>query len=104
MKNAPLNPVEIVKRQALLYQTSLGFIGDFGVFQSRVNNTTALLPNLGRLSLALIFAGSVVLQPIQRSISLLLERVVESGKPIFTLLFGGTAAVAKAIQEIVKSL
>jgi hypothetical protein len=31
-------------------------------------------------------------------------RIIESDKPIFTLLFSGTAALAKAIQEIIKVL
>jgi hypothetical protein len=51
-----------------------------------------------------IFILSFFLKPVQVPIMTLWARVIESDKPVFTLLFGGTAALAKAIQEISKTL
>ena len=60
------------------------------------------LTNLGRLSLALIFLLSFLLRPIRVPVLIVLARIVESDKPVFTILFGGVAAAAKSIQEITK--
>jgi hypothetical protein len=65
---------------------------------------TALLAYMIRLSILIIFMASLLLKPAQRPIMTLWARVIESDKPVFTLLFGGTAALAKAIQEIIKIL
>ena len=59
---------------------------------------------MGRLLLALIFACSFLLRPIQRPISTLWARIVESDKPVFTLLFGGAAFLAETIQKIAENL
>ena len=64
----------------------------------------SLLPILIRLSIMIIFVGSFFLRPLQNPIMIVWARVIESDKPVFILLFGGTAALAKAIQEIWKIL
>jgi hypothetical protein len=69
-----------------------------------LSGLTNLIPNLIRLLITVVFLGSLFLQTLQRPIMTLWARVIESDKPVFTLLFGGTAAVAKAIQEISKAL
>jgi hypothetical protein len=51
-----------------------------------------------------LFVGLFSLTIIQRPIMVLWARAVESDKPIFTLLFTGLAALAKAIQEIANIL
>jgi hypothetical protein len=51
-----------------------------------------------------IFIVSFLLKPLKNPIMTLWARVIESDKPVFTLLFGRTAALAKAIQEISKIL
>jgi hypothetical protein len=49
-----------------------------------------------------IFILSFFLKPLQNAIMTLWARVIESDKHVFTLVFGGTAALANAIQEIIK--
>jgi hypothetical protein len=60
--------------------------------------------NFGRLGLAALFVGSYLLKPLHRAISSLWARVVESDNPIFTLLFSGGAAAAKAIEAIIQAV
>jgi hypothetical protein len=78
--------------------------GSFDEFMWRYSNLVNLIPNLVRFSIMAIFILSYLLQPLQRPIMILWARVIESDKPVFTLVFGGTAALAKAIQEIIKIL
>jgi hypothetical protein len=58
----------------------------------------------GRLSVTALFAGSYLAKPLHLAVSTLWLRVIESDKPVFTLLFGGAAAVAQGIEAIVKAL
>ena len=60
--------------------------------------------NFGRLGLGALFVGSYLLKPLHLAISSLWARVIESDKPIFTLLFGGGAVAAKAIEVIIQAL
>jgi hypothetical protein len=72
-------------------------------FMFHLSALTNVLPSLIRLSIMTIFILSFFLKPLQNAIMTLWARVIESDKPVFTLVFGGAAALAKAIQEIVKS-
>jgi hypothetical protein len=63
-----------------------------------------IFTNGGRFGLAVLFVGSYLLKPLHRTISTLWARVVESENPIFTLLLGGGAAVAKAIEVVIHAL
>jgi hypothetical protein len=72
------------------------------IFMEHLAALSNLIPNLVRLAITLIFVSSFLLHPFQRPIMTLWARVIESDKPVFTLVFGGAAALAKAIQEIVK--
>jgi hypothetical protein len=63
-----------------------------------------LLPNLTRLSISVIFVASFFLRPLQRPIMTLWARIIESDKPVFTVVFGGGATLIKAIHEIASSL
>lgn len=59
--------------------------------------------NLLRLLLATVFLGSFLVKPILMDpLSLLWRRVVESDRPIFTLVFGGIAGFATAVNELMK--
>jgi hypothetical protein len=51
-----------------------------------------------------MFILSFLLKPLQIPIMTLWARVIESDKPVFTLLFGGIATIVKAVQEISKVL
>jgi hypothetical protein len=62
------------------------------------------IPNFGRLALAAIFVSSYMLKPLHKVISVLWARIVESDKPIFTILFGGGAAAAKAVEAVIQAL
>ena len=64
-----------------------------------------LLVSLFRLVLSMIFVGSFLLRPlIMHPVSLVWARIVESEKPVFTVIFGGAAAFATAISEAAKHL
>jgi hypothetical protein len=69
-----------------------------------VSSFVEVLPSLIRFFLMALFVGLFSLTIIQRPIMVLWARAVESDKPIFTLLFTGLAALAKAIQEIANIL
>ena len=88
-------------------------------FWPSVSLMVGLLPNLMRLCITATFIGMFLLKPSQGPkdprdpqgpqdpqgpLLTLWARIVESDKPIFTLLFGGSAAFAKLVQEIVKTL
>jgi hypothetical protein len=57
-----------------------------------------------RLAMIGVFITSFFLKPLQNPIMTLFARIIESDKPVFTLLFGGTGAVVKAIQEVANKL
>lgn len=68
-------------------------------------NYLSLFPYVLRFSLSFIFVGSFLLRPlVLRPVSLVWARMVESDKPVFTLIFGGAAAFASAISEAAKHL
>jgi hypothetical protein len=73
-------------------------------YLENVSRILGLVPSVIRFLITSIFLGSLVLQPVQRSTITLWARIVESDKPVFTLLFGGAAAFAKIIQETAKLL
>jgi hypothetical protein len=61
--------------------------------------------NLIRLAISLVFVGSFLLRPIvMRPLLLVWLRIVESDKPIFTLIFGGASATAVFFNELKKHL
>jgi hypothetical protein len=62
-------------------------------------------PSFVRVIISIVFVGSFLLRPLViRPISLVWARIVESDKPVFTLVFGGAAAFATAISEAAKHL
>jgi hypothetical protein len=67
-------------------------------------NTLATIPTIGRIGLAAIFAGSYLMKPLHWTILTLFERIIENDKPIFTLLLGGGAAAAQAVEAVIHAL
>jgi hypothetical protein len=68
-------------------------------------NVVGYFASLLRFVLSIVFVGSFLLRPIViRPISLVWARIVESDKPVFTVIFGGAAAFASAIGEAAKHL
>ena len=64
-----------------------------------------VFPSFFRFVLSGIFVGSFLLKPLlMRPVSLVWTRIVESEKPVFTLIFGGVAAFGSAINEAAKLL
>jgi len=75
--------------------------------REKLTNVQLRLVLMGLISKNIIshdHIASYCLRPLQRLIMTLWARVIESDKPVLTLLFGGTTALAKAIQEISKAL
>jgi hypothetical protein len=63
------------------------------------------VPSIFRFVLSIVFVGSFLLRPlVMRPISLVWARVVESEKPVFTVIFAGAAAFASAISVVAKHL
>jgi hypothetical protein len=62
-----------------------------------------MISAFSRLGLAVLFVCSYLLKPTQRIMLSLWARIVESEKPIFTLLFAGGAAAAKAIEATIQA-
>jgi len=64
-----------------------------------------LVPSLVRFLVSIIFICSFLLRPlVMRPVSLVWARIVESEKPVFTVIFSGVAAFATAITEVAKHL
>jgi hypothetical protein len=64
-----------------------------------------IFSQLFRFILSIVFVGSFLLKPlIMRPLSLVWARIIESEKPVFTVIFGGAAAFATAISEAAKHL
>jgi hypothetical protein len=62
-------------------------------------------PSLFRFLLSILFVSSFLLRPlVMRPVSLVWARIVESEKPVFTVMFGGAAAIATALSEVAKRL
>jgi hypothetical protein len=63
------------------------------------------LPNILRILLSIIFVGSILLRPlVMHPINLVWRRIIESEKPVFTVIFGGAAAIVTAMGEVAKHL
>jgi hypothetical protein len=78
--------------------------GGYDIGPNEISPFLDVLPTLIRLSISIIFVGSFFLQPLQRPIMAIWARVVESDRPVFTVLFGGIAGFARAVMEIMKHL
>jgi hypothetical protein len=63
-----------------------------------------MMPNLIRLCLTIFFIASFFLKYIKDFIMTLLGHMIEDGRPIYTLLFSGTATLTAAIQQIFSKL
>jgi hypothetical protein len=64
-----------------------------------------LCPSLFRFLLSIVFVSSFLLRPlVMRPVSLVWARIIESDKPVFTVIFGGAAAFATALNEAAKHL
>jgi hypothetical protein len=64
---------------------------------------SAYTGHLIRLTLAVIFVGSYILRPLlMHPLSLIWLRIVQSDKPIFTMILGGMSGAVTAINEIGK--
>jgi len=70
---------------------------DYRVFML---NVMYYLPGVLRLLLAAAFVLSIFARPIHTTVLLLIQRLVESDKPIFTVVFSGSAAIVKFIQSV----
>jgi len=63
---------------------------------------TGLLLNAGRLLLAILFFGSYLLVPIWPLILTVYARVIESDKPVFTVVGAGIGGFASAVSALLK--
>jgi hypothetical protein len=62
----------------------------------------SVIVNVGRLIILCIFLFSYLLRPVRVPVMTIWARIIESEKPTFTLVFGGAAALLKAVQEVLK--
>jgi hypothetical protein len=94
IKNAEFN---IITR--IIDGVSGAFVGFSGLL-NYILFVISYFPILLRFTVFAAFLLSFILRPAQKFILLLIARTVESDKPIFTITFGGIAAFAKAVEEI----
>jgi len=92
-------------REGLPHYVGGWFPIPLGLYHGRgltgVKLDTDLIANGARIAFALVFLVSFVFRPlIQKPISLIWLRVVESDKPIFTMLFGAVGAVIQVAKVI----
>jgi hypothetical protein len=112
MKLSSFNPMVLLNLLVGEYQ-GLGHQYQSGrfnyVFLDGINvaitNTMSFGGYVLRIIISLIFFGSFLVKPLfAKPVSLLWVRIVESEKPVFTLLFGGVSALATGIIELGKHL
>jgi hypothetical protein len=83
----------------VFFYTIFGIYPTLGFYQSTQLNYHIILSyvsNLLRLILLASFTFWLCLRPLQSATMRLWARIVESEKPVFTVVFGGAAALAKA--------
>jgi len=95
-----VHPISPIYTLVNIGKNSEFYTPDFFAF-----NLLSLFPNIFRVVLSIVFVGSFLLRPlVMRPVSLVCARIVESDKPVFTVIFGGAAAFATAISEAAKHL
>ncbi len=60
--------------------------------------------SIARFCMFLAFLTAIIFLPVYRIFLNLFERIIESDKPIFSLIFGGMAAIFKAVQTLIEYL
>jgi hypothetical protein len=86
-------------------QEHISFISEIDQVDVFIFDGLMYFPGLYRFCVSVIFLGSFLLRPlIMRPVSLVWARIIESEKPVFTVIFGGVAAFATAISEAAKHL
>jgi hypothetical protein len=95
--------------EALQYAPLTTFSIDTYLKRGEIDRTAifvlACFPSLIRFILSIVFVGSFLLKPlIMGPVNLVWRRIVESDKPVFTLIFGGAAVLATAMSEVAKHL
>lgn len=76
----------------------------FGGLLAYLGVCLTLIPGTLRLLLALSFFLSVLLRPLNAGLLAVTARIVESDKPIFTLVLGGLGAILKTVQDLASKL
>jgi len=75
----------------------------FSVLLQIISPLAAYIPIAFRLLISIFFVSATVVVALSvRPVSVIWARLVESEKPVFTLLFGGAAALAASIIEVMK--
>ena len=69
-------------------------------FQLNVSAFLEYFPTLLRTLLAILFLASWLIKPMQAMVLGFIARLLESGKPVFTIVLGGLGAIIKGAQEI----
>jgi hypothetical protein len=108
IKHFTLSPVKLAQRiYSHVARWGGGAIPAFwGPFPWFFANVCAgYVANLIRLTIGVIFVGSFLVRPVlMQPISLVWRRVVESEKPIFTMIFGGISGIGAIVDTLVAHL
>jgi len=98
--SSTVHPISPIYTLVYIGKNTAFYTPDFFAF-----SLLSLFPNIFRVFLSIVFVGSFLLRPlVMRPVSLVWARIVESDKPVFTVIFGGAAAVASAFGEAAKHL
>jgi hypothetical protein len=78
-----------------------GRIDFFGL--ELANLVLFLLSSFVRLVVAFVFVGSFLVKPVlMKPISHIWLRIIESDRPVFTMIFGGISSAAVGLDELLK--
>jgi hypothetical protein len=95
---------EPLKERFYFVSSALVSPSEYNIYSLATDNLSAL-PSLCRFMVSVVFVGSFLLRPVvMRPTSLVWARIVESDKPVFTVIFGGAGALASALSEVAKHL
>jgi hypothetical protein len=109
VRKISLNPKQLVSNYIsdfLLPLQDEGLKGQIDIFRLEFTRSSlGYLANFSRLLLSLFFLMFALTKPFLMSpVSLVWRRILESEKPIFTLVLGGIGGIATAGSELLKHL
>jgi hypothetical protein len=94
-----LNPRTVLEDFQTIWAPGTGQLVMFSE-EAIVGEQTSFIPSAIRVLTSLYFIFGLLLRPLKLFISKVWLRLLESDKPIFTMLFAGAGALAKGVQAL----
>lgn len=108
--------IEYITKEVMLRIEKTSILSPFGFLYIREglsstmyiaifwSNVVSSFGHLLRFFIFIVFLLSFVSKPVKPYIERLLERIIESEKPVFTMVFAAVGAIAKGIIEFSKTI